>query len=117
MPEDTGGGPMRLAEMTRRGRRGAMTREIAYQKVLLAVYVLAEEDGLACYTFNTGIARECGVSPAAVGRAVAEMERRGVIRTFDWRDGLNCRMIVLMDHPEGRSFARQTRRECGPRRK
>jgi hypothetical protein len=79
-------------------RRGRMTREITYQKVLLAVYMLS--DGLICRSFNNQIAKECGQSPDAVRRSLAEMERRGVVNAFDSRHGLRCRAIILMDHDD-----------------
>jgi DNA-binding Lrp family transcriptional regulator len=80
-----------------------MTREITYQKVLLAVYVLS--DGLICRAFNKEIAEECGHSSEAVRRSLAEMERRGVVEAYDTRHGLNGRAIILMDHQDGPRLA------------
>jgi hypothetical protein len=101
---------MRTIGMTGRERRGAMIREITYQKVLLAVYILSDEDGLACRACNARIGRECGPSGRTVARVLAEMRRRGLIETLDSRDGLSHRMIVLMDHPMAATLLKHIRR-------
>ncbi len=86
------------ARVDGRKRRGAMTREITYQKVLLAVYMLSD-DGGDCRADDRAIARECGHSIEAVRRSIAEMERRGVVWIFDWRMGIKRRNMALTDHP------------------
>jgi hypothetical protein len=88
-------------------RRGRMTREITYQRVLLAVYALS--DGLVCRAINRELAEECGHSIPAVRRSLSEMERRGIVESFDTRHGLNGRAIILMDHREGPSLAGRMR--------
>jgi hypothetical protein len=109
------------ARVDGRKRRGAMTREITYQKVLLAVYWLSDDKGLVCSASNARIGRECGHSADAVSRTLAEMRYRGVVMDFDTRDGLSSRKIILMDHPEAEDLVlhidrayccRQRRRSC-----
>lgn len=92
------------ARIDGRKRRGAMTRENTYQKVLLAVYILADEDGLACDVPVARIASECGHSIVAVQRSIAMMMERGVVEAIDQSNGLNRRILVLMDHPKARDF-------------
>jgi hypothetical protein len=100
-----GGTMIQEAKKNGNRRRGQMTREITYQKVLLAVYVLS--DGLLCSSINREIAESCGHSIEAVRRSLAEMERRGVVMAFDTRHGLSGRVIILMDHPDALPLARR----------
>ncbi len=95
---------MTPAKVDKRARRGAMTRAITYQRVLLAVYMLSGEDGVACDVPAARIGLECGHSVDVVSRSLKEMERRGVISTLDQWDGLNRKVIVLMDHDGADDF-------------
>jgi hypothetical protein len=81
-------------------RRGQMTREITYQKVLLAVYVLSDEEGLDCHASDRALAEASGRSVSSVRWALAEMERRDVIWIFGPKIGLKRRSFSLTDHPK-----------------
>ncbi len=75
--------------MTKRDRRGRLTREITYQRVLLAVYMLSDAEGLACDAPVARIGLECGHGVVAVQRSIATMIDRGV---------------VLADHPRAGAY-------------
>jgi hypothetical protein len=90
--------------MSKRERRGAMTRSITYQKVLLAVHVLSDEEGLACNATVARIASECGHSIVAVQRSIKMMIERGVVLVVGQWDGLNRRILVLADHPRAEAY-------------
>jgi hypothetical protein len=92
------------ASTSKRDRRGAMTREITYQRVLLAVYMLSDDDGVACDESVARIGLECGHGGEAVSRSIRTMIERGIVRTLDVRDGLNRRILVLADHPRAGAF-------------
>ena len=78
--------------------------EITYQKVLLAVYVLSDERGLACDVPVARIAQECGHGIATVQRSIGMMIDRGVVEPIGSSDGLNRRILVLLDHPSARVY-------------
>jgi hypothetical protein len=101
---------MQVTGMTRRERRGTMVREFTYQRVLLAVYMLSDEEGLACRSCNARIGQECGHSAETVARVLAEMRRRELIEMFDNRDGVSQRMIVLKDDPKATALLDHIRR-------
>jgi hypothetical protein len=100
------------ARIDGRKRRGRLTQEITYQKVLLAVYMLSDDTGLVCSASNARIGLECGHNVDAVRRSLADMRSRGVIIDFDTRDGFNCRKIVLMDHLDAEEFVLDLNRDC-----
>jgi hypothetical protein len=94
------------AKLDGRKRRGAMTRKIAYQRVLLAVYMLADGEWSDVFATNAEICRDSGCSLAGVRRSLAEMERRGLISVFligCAADHPSGRVMVLMDHPRAAS--------------
>jgi hypothetical protein len=95
---------MRLEGLSKRDRRGAMTREITYQKVLLAVHMLTDEEGIACHETVARIGQECGHSADAVTRSIKTMIERGVVMTVDQSDGLSYRVLVLADHPRAKEY-------------
>jgi hypothetical protein len=82
-----------------RKRRGALTREITYQRVLIAIHMMSDERGVACDATVAEIARESGHSVEAVRRSIGMMFERGLVDSIDSWDGLNRRILVLVDHP------------------
>ncbi len=90
--------------MTKRDRRGRLTREITYQRVLLAVYMLSDAEGLACDAPVARIGLECGHGVVAVQRSIATMIDRGVVLAIGQWDGLNRRILVLADHPRAGAY-------------
>jgi hypothetical protein len=81
------------------GRAEAFEDESAYRRVLLAVYLLADREGLASEGTNAELARQCGLSPGEVRKFLTLSRYRGDVMIFGKRDGLAYRVIVLMDHP------------------
>jgi hypothetical protein len=82
-----------------RGRRTLQSTH-SYNRVLLAVYWLAE-DGTVCMETDQVIAREAGRSVETTRRYLRELEQGGVIAIFSRhaRTGF-VRQIVLLDHPD-----------------
>lgn len=74
--------------------------------VLLSVYALANDEGSVCRVTNKRIAEATGRSPTTVAGCLGELEARGDIQVFDWRDGLSNRQIILMDHPQAERYVR-----------
>lgn len=77
-----------------------MPYHLAYRKVLLAVYILANREGLACEADDPEIGRQCGLAVGTVRKFLTLMRYKADIMVFGRRDGLPCRVIILMDHPE-----------------
>lgn len=101
-----------------KSRSVAIRHQIEFQRVLLAVYFYSEDDKAISFVTNTFLSRELGLSVAAVRRAIEEMQRRKIIKSYDWKDGICCRVHVLMDHPRSRAAVKQLNRyrDRGPRR-
>jgi len=97
----------------------ALRRLTKYNRVLLALYWLADDEGLICAATNAGIARAAGVSAATVGNCLRNLESEGTVAVYADK-GLPCRVIVLLDHPEAATLVRKAEkaRRCaiGPDR-
>jgi hypothetical protein len=52
---------------------------VARNRVLLAVYMLADEDGVTCLASNLKIKQRTGLCPHAVSRSMHELEASGAI--------------------------------------
>lgn len=87
-------------------RPAALRKLLNYNAVLLAVYSLADFDGLVCVATNKRIGEVTDRTAATVRDCIREMERKKVIRTFGRAHGLSHRLIVLCDHPRATAFAR-----------
>jgi hypothetical protein len=85
--------------------RVAAAEHLAYQKALLAVYLLADEAGLSCEATDAEIGRQSGLGVGPIGLLLSLMRDRGDVRVFGKGDGLACRVIVLADHPEAEDLA------------
>jgi hypothetical protein len=98
----------------------ALRKRRNYNAVMLALYWLADDEGLFVLTYNKAIAAEAGISPAAAKVVLAEMEGRGDITVFDTDDGISFRRIILNDHPkaeEEADFIREVYCPYGRRRR
>ena len=82
--------------LTARNKRVQRSR----QKVLLAIYWLADEDGLYCHATNAELAKAAGVGVETVRGYLHGMEHDGTVVTFgSRRSGTYRRLMILMDHP------------------
>jgi hypothetical protein len=81
-------------------RPESMPDALAYRKVLMAVYILANKEGLACEADDPEIGRQCGLGVGTVRKCLTLMRYKADVMVFGRRDGLPYRVIVLMDHPE-----------------
>ena len=75
-------------------------KQRAYQRVLLAIYRLADDDGLFCRATNMEIAAEAGLGIDTVRGHIHELERSRDLTTFS-NAGSNShrREMILMDNP------------------
>jgi hypothetical protein len=77
-----------------------------YDSVLLAVYGLADAEGLYCYATNEEIAAKVCKSKGTVRDHIDRMEQNGDVITFGVKDGLGERVIIILDHADsGRAVA------------
>lgn len=101
----------------RRCLRLGARRADAYRRFLAALHRTARPDGLYA-GYNLDIAADAEISPKAVPRYLAYAETDLAIKTF--REGLICRVIVLLDHPRARRNVAMMRIQSGehaPRRR
>ena len=92
-----------------RGRNATVVRN--YDKVLLAVYITADDAGLVSHATNAEIGAACGLSKVTVPGYLRMLEEHGVIATF--RGNGFDRFIVLMDHPDAETIFKRFRRKFG----
>lgn len=76
-----------------------------YRKVIVALFLTAETgeywgDGVLNLASNVQIGEAAGLKGKAVAKYLRFAEADKVTRTF--RDGLVCRVIVLLDHKDAR---------------
>lgn len=88
----------------RAGRYGRVTSWIIAQKVVLGVYWLADDEGLACHATDAEIAKASRVGVQSVARCIQEMEENGLITTIGNLGDRKRRTIVLVDHDRSRVF-------------
>jgi hypothetical protein len=69
-------------------------------RVLLAVYMAADKEGLYCHASDAEIAGAAGQSIDCIRSHLDRLETGGDIVAFGPRHGLNRRVIVLLDHPD-----------------
>lgn len=75
-------------------------KQRAYQRVVLAIYRLADGEGLFCRATNMEIAVEASLGIDAVRLHIHELERSGDLTTFSIAGTKsNRRDMILMDHP------------------
>ena len=84
--------------------RHQFTRWRNHQKVVMAIYWLAEPDGVRCYATWRELADETGLGEDTVRLYVRRLEEAGIVRVPRVRDRPNRRTIVLMDHPEAADY-------------
>lgn len=90
--------------IARRCRSMSRTSAANYRKVIVALYVTVESegwcDGVLNLASNVQIGEAAGLKGKAVAKYLRFAEADKVTRTF--RDGLVCRVIVLLDHKDAR---------------
>jgi hypothetical protein len=77
--------------------------QCSYNRVLLATYVLADDDGAVCYATNAELAEACGLTVPTVKRYLRMLEHGGAAVVFSVPRVdmlLSGRCIVLLDHPD-----------------
>ncbi|WP_422932235.1 hypothetical protein [Singulisphaera sp. PoT] len=92
----------------------AFRRLLRRNRTVLAVYMLAGDRGMVCNARNIEIGRAAGLSPELTREALEGLVRDKVITILGPRDGISCRFIVLMDHPEADAFVAEVREIYGP---
>jgi hypothetical protein len=97
-----------------RHRHQRLAKQMSYQRVLLAIYWLADDLGLVCAATNAQIARAAGRGVETVQGCLREMGRDGTVTALGHADGLPKRVLVLMDTPGGHAYVEHTRNR-GPR--
>lgn len=97
-------------------RHRHLTRRLNYRRVLVAVYLTADDEGLLNEATNAEIGRVAGLSADTVSGYLDDLERAGVVAIF--RGVMGGRYLVLLDHPDAEKAARRLRRSgewVGPR--
>lgn len=83
------------------------TAQRTYESVLLAIYGLADAEGLLCKASNAELAKASGRAVDTVKSCLARMESSGDIFMLRPAGGGPMRSIVLLDNPNsGRVIAR-----------
>lgn len=78
--------------------------------VVLALEMLVEDDSVGRAGFYAGLLTPLvDRSIPVIRSALALLEDEGRIVRLDWRDGLSCTILVLMDRPGARAFIREVR--------
>jgi hypothetical protein len=79
---------------------GAKRKYLARQRVVLAIYRLADDDGLFCWATNQELAVEAKLGAETIREHLHELEREGAVVTFrNSSSNSHRRQTVLMDHP------------------
>lgn len=76
------------------------TRPSKYNRVLLAVYWLSDEDGSTCWATKAEIAAEAGCSEKVAARHLRTMEDRGVIWIMAPTPEIPCRGRLMIQDAE-----------------
>ena len=71
---------------------------IRRNRVIMALCILADDQGLVCEATNAEIARHVGLSVESTKPSLHDLEHDGSISAIDGKG--RRRTIVLMDHPE-----------------
>jgi hypothetical protein len=87
------------------------TQQRYYDRVLLAVYITADDEGLLCTATNAEIARVAHVGVDTAKGYLHSLDFGGEITTF--RGGGYHRIMVLMDHPDATATVKRLRRKIG----
>jgi hypothetical protein len=77
-----------------------LQRQLSIQRVLLAVYWLADADGLYCAATNAEIAQAAGRGVQKTQEILGELLRGGHLGWSPQGNGIRRRVFVLMDHPD-----------------
>jgi hypothetical protein len=77
-----------------------------YRKVLLATYWSADATGLLCAASNEEIAKVAGVTTDTARAYIRDMANEGTLAVFG-DEGLPCRVIVLLDHPDAPALVKK----------
>jgi DNA-binding MurR/RpiR family transcriptional regulator len=85
-------------------------RRLTYDKVLLAVYILADKDGVATRATCGEVATQAGVSTSTAWKYLNELHVDEVINIRGTgRHGFR-RIFLLLDHPKARELRDSMRR-------
>ena len=88
-------------------RKMSKTRTSNYCRVVLALYLTAEDDGGVNVATNGYIGELAGLTAATVGEYVRQAEIDRVVMIFrPGVDNLRCRVMVLLDHPRARAMVK-----------
>lgn len=87
------------------------SKRLTYQRVLLAVYALADDKGLVCAATDKAIAAAAGRNVSTIRPYLRELAEAGVIALYPCDGGGGHWPLVLLDHPEAEAAKRQIRRE------
>jgi hypothetical protein len=89
--------------------RNQFSRWRSYQKTLMAVYWLSEDDGMRCYATWRELAAETGLYVDTVKFYVRQLESNGIISIPTIRDRRPRRTVVLLDHPDAATYIHRLR--------
>jgi hypothetical protein len=79
-------------------KRFSPTRQLTYDKVLLAVYILSR-DGIATSATCAEVARQAGVSVSTASKRLNDLHVDEIIN-IRGRGRICRRIFLLLDHPE-----------------
>ena len=85
-----------------------------YQDALLAVYWLAEPDGVRCYASIAELATQARMKPGAARRQIERLKDVDVVMRTLYPDRGARRALVLLDHPEALDYLRTNADYWGP---
>lgn len=95
----------------RRCRELGERRASSYRRVIVALYATAEPGGVIIAATNREIGQAAGFASGNVGDYLRYAAADGVVRMF--REGLACRVMVLLDHPKSRAYVETLGLQCG----
>jgi DNA-binding IclR family transcriptional regulator len=84
-----------------------------FGKVVLALYRLADEQGLTCKATGNEIAAAAGVAPSTVSRCLRHLEALGDLEVYGDARAPHGRTLLLMDHPAAECFRRRVLEALG----
>lgn len=85
-----------------------------YQDALLAVYWLAEPDGVRCYASIAELASQARMKPGTARRQVERLKADDVVMRTLYPDKGGRRALALLDHPEAFDYLRTNADYWGP---
>lgn len=97
----------------RRCRELGERRASSYRRVILALYMTADADGVLNVETNLEIGIAAGFKTGNIGDYLKMAEADGIIRTF--RKGLICRVMVLLDKPKAKTYVKTLAYQSGER--